>query len=313
MEGNRNMGLEENKKGNSENDMIKNFIEAGRIANKILKETKKLVMPGQSILDIAETMEKRIYEEGARPGFPVNICTNETAAHFTPPSDYKGLIDEKDVVKIDFGVHIEGCISDNAITIDFTKEHGNLVEASENALNAAISTMRAGKHVGEIGKVIEYEIRRKGFVPIENLTGHMILPYRLHVGPIIPNIGKDSGYVLKEGDVFAIEPFATDGKGSVKDANIVEIYSIAEIKNIRLRKSREVFAYAFENFFTLPFAKRWLEKRFKSRVLLGLSLRELLNADVFYQYPVLKEVENGIVSQAEKTVIVEKDSVRVLE
>jgi len=230
----------------------------------------------------------------------------------SPSSDETTTINDNDIVKIDFGVHINGCISDNAITIDLSDEHGDLVEASKLALDNALSTMRAGKTVGEIGKVIEDTITSKGFKPIRNLTGHMIRPYQLHAGEIIPNVATEDGYVLKEGDVFAVEPFATTGEGRVKDSNRIEIYSIAEIKNVRLRKSREIFAYAFEHYFTLPFARRWLDKIFGSKVLVSLSLRELVNADMLYQYPVLEEVKGGLVSQAERTVLIEKDSVTLL-
>ncbi|MCD6549289.1 type II methionyl aminopeptidase [Candidatus Micrarchaeota archaeon] len=293
-------------------ELIKNFKEAGRIAELIRKESLKLVIPGQPVLDIAETLEQMIVENGGRPGFPVNVSINHIAAHYTPSSDETTTINDNDIVKIDFGVHINGCISDNAITIDLSDEHGDLVEASKLALDNALSTMRAGKTVGEIGKVIEDTITSKGFKPIRNLTGHMIRPYQLHAGEIIPNVATEDGYVLKEGDVFAVEPFATTGEGRVKDSNRIEIYSIAEIKNVRLRKSREIFAYAFEHYFTLPFARRWLDKIFGSKVLVSLSLRELVNADMLYQYPVLEEVKGGLVSQAERTVLIEKDSVTLL-
>ena len=293
-------------------ELIKNFKEAGRIAELIRKESLKLVIPGQPVLDIAETLEQMIVENGGRPGFPVNVSINHIAAHYTPSSDDTTTINDNDIVKIDFGVHINGCISDNAITIDLSDEHGDLVEASKLALDNALSTMRAGKTVGEIGKVIEDTITSKGFKPIRNLTGHMIRPYQLHAGEIIPNVATEDGYVLKEGDVFAVEPFATTGEGRVKDCNRIEIYSIAEIKNVRLRKSREIFAYAFEHYFTLPFARRWLDKIFGSKVLVSLSLRELVNADMLYQYPVLEEVKGGLVSQAERTVLIEKDSVTLL-
>jgi len=293
-------------------ELIKNFMEAGRIAELIRKESLKLVIPGQPVLDIAETLEQMIVENGGRPGFPVNVSINHIAAHYTPSSDDTTTINDNDIVKIDFGVHINGCISDNAITIDLSDEHGDLVEASKLALDNALSTMRAGKTVGEIGKVIEDTITSKGFKPIRNLTGHMIRPYQLHAGEIIPNVATEDGYVLKEGDVFAVEPFATTGEGRVKDCNRIEIYSIAEIKNVRLKKSREIFAYAFEHYFTLPFARRWLDKIFGSKVLVSLSLRELVNADMLYQYPVLEEVKGGLVSQAERTVLIEKDSVTLL-
>ena len=304
---------EESKESNEPEDPLKNFIKAGKIASKIKEQSKKLIMPGQSYLDIAETIEKMIIEEKARPAFPTNVSINNIAAHYTPKIDDDKILEEKDLVKIDFGVHIEGCISDNAYTIDLSDANGKLVEASQNAVNAATSYMKAGRKVGDIGEIIENEITKLGFKPIENLTGHMIKPYILHAGEIIPNKKTDDDYILKEGDVFAIEPFATNGHGAVKESAEVEIYSIAEIKNVRMQQSRQILAFAFQNFFGLPFAKRWLTAVVSSRVALGAALRELTRNEILHEYPVLKEVKDGLISQTEHTVIVEKDSVKILK
>ena len=122
-------------------EMFKDFEKAGEIAGEIKKEIRKLVIPGQSVLDIVETLEKMIVDKGGGLAFPVNVCINNIAAHFTPPSDYDGLIEEDALVKIDFGVHVNGCISDNALTIDLTDEHGKLVEAAESALESASASV----------------------------------------------------------------------------------------------------------------------------------------------------------------------------
>ena len=77
---------------------------AGEIARKIKEEVKKLVYPGANILDIAETLERMMEEEGGKPSFPVNISINEVAAHYTPKIDEKREVREGDLVKVDFGV-----------------------------------------------------------------------------------------------------------------------------------------------------------------------------------------------------------------
>lgn len=301
----------ENNKSNDKKD-IENFIKAGKIAKKVLDTSKKMIIPGESYLDIAETIEKMIIDEGGKIAFPTNISINENAAHYTPKINDDKILKENDLVKIDFGVHVEGCISDNAYTIDLSNQNGKLVEASKNALDAATSYMKAGRKVGDIGEVIENEITKLGFKPIENLTGHMIKPYLLHAGEIIPNIKTDDDYILKEGDVFAVEPFATDGHGAVKEGTDLEIYSLAEMKNVRMRQSRQILAHILQNYFTLPFSKRWLITTVNSQITLGAALREMTRSGILHTYPVLKEVENGLVSQAEHTVIVEKDSVKIL-
>ncbi|MCC7552117.1 type II methionyl aminopeptidase [Candidatus Micrarchaeota archaeon] len=291
---------------------IKNYIKAGQIANKILNNSKKMIIPGESYLDIAETIEKMIIDEGGKPAFPTNISINENAAHYTPKINDNKILEDNDLVKIDFGIHIGGCISDNAYTIDLSGEHAKLVEASKNALDAATSYMKAGRKVGDIGEIIENEIKKMGFKPIENLTGHMLKPYLLHAGEIIPNIKTDDDYILKEGDIFAVEPFATNGYGAVKEGLDLEIYSLAEMKNVRMRQSRQVLAHIIQNYFALPFARRWLSPVINSQIALSAALRELTRSGILTTYPVLKEVDNGLVSQAEHTVIIEKDSVKIL-
>lgn len=296
----------------AEAKMKENFEKAGKIASEVVSASKKLIMVGESVLDIAESIEKMIEDTGAKPAFPANVCINDTAAHFTPPYDCPILIGEANIVKIDIGVHVDGCIGDTAYTVDLGGENGKLVEASENALNAAIGTMKAGVSVGRVGEAIEGEITKLGLKPIENLTGHLIRPYNLHAGVEIPNVKMEGGYELVEGDVFGVEPFATTGEGRVRDAQQIEIFSLETPKNVRMRQSRKVLGHVIERYFTLPFAERWLHKDFPSDILLKTALKELVNAEVFRPYPVLKEVGKGLISQHEHTVVVEKDGVKVL-
>lgn len=289
-----------------------NFKKAGAIAASVIKEVPKLVVPGESVLDIAETLEKMIIDAGAKPAFPANISINDIAAHFTPEAENKMLLGEKDLVKIDIGVHIDGCIGDMAVTVDLSGENGKLLEAAEAALEAAISGMKPGVPVGKIGTLIEREIDSRGFRPIENLTGHKIEPYALHAGVEIPNISSNASYELKEGDVFAVEPFASTGSGRVADTSQIEIFALHSSPKLRGKYARELMAHIAENYFVLPFAERWVSKVFNSRLTLSTALRELLNSGALYPYPVLRDTGRGLVSQKEHTVIIEHDSAKIL-
>ena len=289
-----------------------NFEKAGKIAGAILKEVPKLVLPGESYFDIAESLEKMILDGGARPAFPANISINDIAAHFTPEADNTGLIGETDIVKIDIGTHIGGCIGDTAVTVDLSGEQGKIMEASKAALDAAIAMMKPGVKVGEIGAVIEKEITSRGFKPIENLTGHKIEPYLLHAGVEIPNIASNVSYELLEGDIFAVEPFASAGSGRVADTTQVEIFALQSTPRLRMKYSRELMEFIAGNYLSLPFAERWLREVFKSRVTLSTALRELLNTGALHPYPVLRDTGRGLVSQHEHTVLIEHDSAKIL-
>jgi methionyl aminopeptidase len=57
--------------------MMGNFESAGKAAASVLREVPKLVLPGESLLDVAETLEKMIVDAGAKMAFPANISINE--------------------------------------------------------------------------------------------------------------------------------------------------------------------------------------------------------------------------------------------
>ena len=294
-----------------DSERLEKYARAGEIAGSVLSEGLKSAKPGLKLLDLAQKLESMISENGAKPAFPVNLSQNEAAAHQTPSHGEETAIGERDILKIDVGVEVNGFIGDTAATIDFSGERGALVEASEKALEDALSIVRAGAKTSEIGRAIEGAIKSRGFMPIENLTGHSLGQYDLHAGVEIPNIETKHSYELKEGDALAIEPFATDGVGRVSEGNSVEIFSLEEARPVRLREARRILSHIETNYKTLPFAERWLYGPFKSKLLIDSALRELTLNGCLKQYPILKEMKKGMVSQAEATVIVEKDSCRV--
>ncbi|MCD6522147.1 MAG: type II methionyl aminopeptidase [Candidatus Diapherotrites archaeon] len=286
---------------------IEKYKKAGNITAEALKHGAKKIKVGAKLLDVAEAVEKYIYDAGAKPAFPCNISINEQAAHFTPGIDDEITFGE-DVVKLDCGAHVDGFIGDAAITVDLTGEHGKLLEASERALEEAIAMVKPGVKSNEVGAKIEETIRQYGFKPIRNLTGHVLDEYVLHVGLTIPNIKTPSGFEIKEGMAIAIEPFATMGDGIVKEQRRVEIFSIVELKPVRNQDARKILKFAMEEYKALPFAERWLTK-VSSGFKLKVALRELVQRGIFETYPVL--VDRGLVSQKEYTIIVTEDGCEV--
>lgn len=278
--------------------------EAGSILARVLDETADRIEIGARQLDLAEFAESRIRELGGEPAFPANISVDEEASHATPGIDDETTIGEE-MVCLDIGVHVEGWIADAATTIDLTGTP-DLVDATEAALAAAIDVIEPGVHTGEVGAVIEDEITRFGYNPIVNLSGHGLGEYDAHTGPNVPNRGVDSGVTFARGDVVAIEPFATDGSGKVTEGSTVEIYSLLEEKRVRDRRARSLLETIAGEYRTLPFAARWLDA---SRA--SMSLRRLERADAIRSYPVLREDDGCLVSQAEHTVIVTDDGCEV--
>lgn len=292
-------------------EKIEKLLKAGEIAKEIKKEVLHLIKPGASLYEIAEFVEKRTIELGGKPAFPCNLSINEIAAHYTPYNGDKAVLKEGDYLKVDLGVHVDGYIADTAFTVRVGMEGDDLIEASKEALENAIAVIKAGVRINEIGKVIEETIRGHGFNPIVNLSGHVIERYKLHTGISIPNIYRPhDNYELKEGDIVAIEPFATIGAGQVIETPPTLIYMYIRDRPVRLPQARTLLSYVKKNFSTLPFAYRWLQN-LMPEVQLKLALIQLEKAGAFYGYPILKEIRGGLVSQAEHTVIVEKDGVLV--
>jgi len=283
------------------------LIKAGEIARQVKKEVVDMITPGAKLYDIAEFVERRIVELGGKPAFPCNLSINEIAAHYTPYKGDDSVLKEGDYLKVDLGVHVDGYIADTAVTFRVGMEEDDLMAASKEALENAISVIRAGVKISEIGKAIEETIRGYGFNPIVNLSGHKIDRYKLHAGISIPNIYRpNDSYVLKEGDVIAIEPFATTGAGQVIEVPPALIFMHIRDRPVRMAQARRLLMHIKREYNGLPFAYRWLQG-FMPEGQLKLALAQLDRAGAIYSYQVLREVRGGLVSQFEHTVIVEKD------
>ncbi len=285
-------------------EKYENYREAGQILAAVLESAAEMVDKGVSLLEVAETAEEEIQERGGEPAFPVNISLNEEASHATPEID-DSVTFGADMVCLDIGVHVDGWIADAATTVDLSGTP-ELVEASEAALATALETVGPGVHTGEVGRVIEETIEEYEYNPIVNLSGHGLDAYDAHTSPNVPNRGIDTGVEFEVGDVVAIEPFATDGSGRVSEGGTEEIFSLIEPGPIRDRRARRLLETISERYQTLPFATRWVEE---SRV--EMSLRRLKRNDIIRGYPVLKEDDGCLVSQAEHTVIVTEDGCEI--
>jgi len=278
-------------------EIFEKYRDAGVLAAKILRRSAHEIRVGGSYLDLVESIEVQVEEEGAALAFPLNLSLNEDAAHDTASQGDVRVFTKGDVAKLDLGVQIEGYIADTATTIDLGS-NSLLLEASERALDAAIKAVRPGANTGDLGAAIQKEIECRGYRPISNLTGHGLDRYILHRPPTIPNVGVNGGVVLEEGMVFAIEPFATTGSGHVGEKTRKEIYSQVSQKPVRIPAARAILDKVKDRH-GLPFARRWLDEK-----KLDIALSSLVRSQVLHVYPVLSDIPGSLVSQHEHTVIV---------
>jgi len=278
--------------------------EAGEILAQVRDEAAERVEVGASHLDLAEWAEDRIRELGGQPAFPVNISVDEEAAHATPGIDDETTFGEE-MVNLDIGVHVDGWLADTAVTVDLSGTP-DLVEASAEALEAAIDLVEPGVETGEIGAAVEAVIDGYGYNPVVNLTGHGLGHWEQHTEPNIPNRAVSQSVELATGDVVALEPFATDGGGKVMEGQEEEIWALERERSVRNRQARQALEQITEEFRTLPFATRWLDVDRAE-----MTLRRLSQQDVVHGYPVLKEEDGCLVSQKEHTLIVTEDGCEV--
>lgn len=280
--------------------ILDKYRKAGKIAREAREKAKGFIKAGMRLEEIAEYVEGEVERLGGKNAFPCNLSLNYSAAHYTPYTGDPTIAGENDVLKVDFGVHIDGYIADTAFTLDFSGKYGDMKKAAEEALDAAIKMAVPGTKTGDIGKEIEETINSFGFRPIANLSGHMLDRYNLHAGVSIPNIPKGEE-TLEEGQVFAIEPFATDGSGWVVDGRDNNIFRFLAYKPVRMPEGKKILELADKEFSRLPFAKRWIKI---PQLKLDMALKQLLQTNALYRYPVLNEKEGGVITQAEHTVIV---------
>ena len=289
------------------------YRESGRITNEVRALVKARVRPGMGYLEACLFVEKEIEARGGRPAFPTGIGVDRVTAHYAPQDDDRSVFRESDLIKVDFGVHIDGYITDTAVSITFNPDHRLLLEATERALGAAIETAKKEVRTGEIGREIYREASRFGFKTIENLTGHTLDRYVVHAGKSIPNLYMPGMQSLKKGDVFAIEPFVTLGSaaGYVVDSPSQTIFSLAMRKRTGVAELDRFAEMIWEERKTLPFTPRWYADEFGRDKLSGI-LRRLMERRIVRSYPTLVEASGNPVAQFEQTMALDEGGLIVL-
>jgi len=278
---------------------VSHYVEAGKIAKKVRSQFMPEVREGKRLLDFAEELEQEIVSLGAVPAFPCNIGRNEVGAHYTPvPSDSSEFFGG-DLVKVDFGLHLDGYIVDTAFSVALSSVDQQLVDATDESLRAVVEKLRVGDRVLEVGKMVEGVSERHGFKVIENLQGHEVKRYELHAGLSVPNVPNSDGRTFHDGMAIAIEPFLTYGFGAgrVKEISTTTIFKSPSPTK---RDGRP----ALSSFNGLPICERWLAK-LPSKT----PSREL---EQLRRYPILVEEKGAPIAQAETTLLFEAGKVRNL-
>ncbi|NLX48059.1 MAG: type II methionyl aminopeptidase [Euryarchaeota archaeon] len=275
---------------------------AGRLSGEARELGRSLVSEGVKLRDVAEEMEMHILEHGGKLAFPVNLSLNDMAAHFTPNSNDESVFRSGDLVKLDVGAQVDGYLGDTATTVEVgTRNWQPLIQAAERALQLALEMAQDGVSMGTIGGVVERSIKSTGFRPVTNLSGHEMKRYNLHAGLSVPNYDDGALTKAKGNMLLAIEPFATNGQGQVTNGKSGNIYRVLRDRQLKDQEADRLFQLIKQEFTTLPFCERWCDRLHPDSAPL---LRNLHRHGVISTYPVLIECKQGMVSQAEHTILV---------
>src|SRR5881396_2146558 len=247
------------------------LLHAGKVSREARERAVELVHEGGLLRALAEEVEGLMARRGLQPAFPTCISIDQVAAHYSPTHDDDLRFRRGNVVKLDLGAQQEGWIADTAQTVEVgTRNWTALIRASELALQTAVEAV------------------------------HSVERYLLHAGKSVPNIAHGHD-VLEEGEVVAIEPFASSGAGEVDGRRTGNIYRVVRTKPTKQPELNDFLALLSREFKTLPFAERWAF-RLESRT--PTLLNSLLRTGAVMSYPALLDLGNGIVSQTEHTMIV---------
>ncbi|MFA6429319.1 MAG: type I methionyl aminopeptidase [Patescibacteria group bacterium] len=211
---------------------IEKLRQGGAILSHTLRKVREMCVPGVTSEQLDALARKQLAEAGATPSFlgyqiskhdpkyPGALCVsvNDEVVHGLPVP--ARLIKEGDVVGLDIGAWYEGLCTDMATTVIAGKpRHAReeaLVMDTREALVRAISVVRDGALVGDIGAAVEDYLTPKRYGIVRDLVGHGV-GHAVHEDPSIPNFRdpRTAGFVLRTGMVIAIEPMVALGSWHV--------------------------------------------------------------------------------------------------
>jgi methionyl aminopeptidase len=195
--------------------------EANQIVGDTLNMLREKAVPGMSTWQLDSWAEEYARHYGATPafkgyhGFPGSLCVslNEQVVHGIPSK--KIVLQEGDILSIDFGVRYKDFFGDAAITLAIGKisaEKMNLLKVTRESLYKGIEQARVGNRINDISGAVQNHVEKHGFSVVRQFDGHGI-GTKLHEGPEVPNYSIENRRSprIMAGMVLAIEPMVNLG------------------------------------------------------------------------------------------------------
>jgi methionyl aminopeptidase len=317
-----------------EESMYNEVREAAEVHRQVRAYARKMIKPGMTMLEIVQNVEKasaallgaKTGPEGDRIkrgwGFPTGVSLNHCAAHYTPNYGDKVVLQKGDVLKLDFGTHVNGRIVDCAFTIAFEPQFDELIKAVTDATNTGIREAGIDVRLCDIGEAIQeamesYEVTIAGKTypvkSIRNLNGHSIAPYQIHAGKSVPIVKGGDATKMEEGEFYAIETFGSTGRGLVVEdmecSHYMKVFDAGH-QPLRVKGAKQLLAHIEKYHGTLAFCRRWIEDEGQKGYL--LALKNLVDAGLVRDYPPLCDVKGCYTAQLEHTILLRPTCKEVL-
>ncbi|MCK5147201.1 M24 family metallopeptidase [bacterium] len=226
-------------RGRKSKEEIRRITAAINETMRIFDEVTEFVKPGHSEIDVATFIKSKMEERGLSPAWDPEQCPAvftgpESAGCHAGPTDR--LIEPGHIMNIDFGVRVEGYVSDLQRTWYFPPEGEKDVPADvikgfetiRDAIQKAAKAIQPGKAGWEIDKVARDYIVQRGYEEFPHGLGHQV-GRQAHDGSALfcPRWDryKNSPYLkVEKGQIFTIEPRLTvAGRGVSTLEEIIEV------------------------------------------------------------------------------------------
>lgn len=199
--------------------------DAGRVLAGVMRRVSESIVPGKTtLLDLDSLAERLITEANGVPsfkgyrGFPGSVCisVNEVVVHGIPD---ERVLQEGDIVGLDFGVILDGWHADSAQTVPvgtISQSAQRLLNVTRESLYQGIGKARMGNRIGDVSAAVQRYVEHNGYSVVRDLVGHGI-GRDLHEEPSVPNFGRaGKGPMLREGMTICIEPMVNEGGYKVR-------------------------------------------------------------------------------------------------
>lgn len=299
---------------------------AGGMANSIMVDICRLCVIGASVKEICEKGDAMILEETNKVlkseknkgiGFPVCVSRNYHICHFSPSEQEDDqILEDGDVVKIDFGVHIDGFIAGLAhtLTVGENKENkivgqkADVILAAYYAAEIAMRLFKPGNTNEDVTAKVSEIAKQFGCTPVEGMLSHQLQQNIIDGDKtIIQNPSEVQSKDHKKVDfelheVYCLDVIISTGGGKTKDADIkTTVYKRTDNQySLKMKASRQFYTEVANKFTMMPFTLRSLEDQKKAR--LGIS--ECTKHELLIPYPVLIENSGEFVAQFKYTLLI---------